>query len=217
MAEDARPLRADARRNREAIIEAADVLFQQGGIAVGMDEIAAAAGVGVGTLYRRFPTKETLFMAIARREVDRLISLARQWSTNDDACATFFRYVDHTVREMTARQNLFEALSRTDLHDDGHEELKAALGAAIGVLFSRAIERGCVRADLSVDELLSLLMGTCMAVGKLGPEPGGRCHIVDVVCDGLRVRHRGPDPDPDPSREHAGARRAAAPGGRSEG
>lgn len=207
------PKRSDARRNRQAVIQAADRLFCADGLAVGMDDIATAAGLGVGTLYRHFPTKEALFSAVVCHQLEQLVALARRLVDAADPCAALFQFVGAMVEEGGTRKDLFEALARAgiDLASEA-AELKTDLHDAVAALYQGAVSVGCVRADLSSDELLSLLAGTCMAAGQLGGDPAACARMAAVICDGLRC--------PDPARgtasngtggdEAAGAVRAAA-------
>lgn len=197
MPADRTPLRADARRNRQAVIEAADVLFQARGLAVGMDDIAAAAGVGVGTLYRHFPTKEALFSAVVLHQLAALVDRARDLAGRPEPCEAFYDFVTAVIEEGSARKDLFEALARAGVDLEAEAaELKVALSDALATLYAQASAAGCVRPDLSGAELLSLLIGTCMAVGELGRDPAACNRMVAVVCDGLRAGASPPRPLP---------------------
>src|SRR5918911_1074262 len=143
-----RPLRADAERNRKRILEAADEVFAERGLDVSLDEIAAAAGVGVGTVYRRFPDKDALIDALFESKIQEAAQLAREASAIEDpweAFATFMR----GMCAMNAEDRGFKEalLSR----DRGRERVAAARETmapiAIGLL-ERAKEAGAVRDDL---------------------------------------------------------------------
>ncbi len=219
--EEAR-LRADARRNRKAVVEAADALFQQRGLAVGMDDIAAAARVGVGTLYRHFPTKEALFSAVVLHQLGQLVDLAHTLTESADPCEAFFTFVATMIEEGSARKDLFEALARAGIDLSAEAtDLKEAFLEAIGRLATRAAGAGCIRDDLSTPELLSLLVGTCMAVGELGGDRGTCQRMVAVVSDGLRAHAKGrpggigqrptPEVDDDPVRPDRSAHPIGSP------
>src|SRR5665213_269056 len=95
--EGPRPLRADAQRNRARVLEAAEKVFAAEGISVPVDIIAEKAGVGVGTLYRHFPTKEKLFEAILIGRIMEIAADARSRLNSDDAGSAFFRFLEHLV------------------------------------------------------------------------------------------------------------------------
>src|ERR1700733_15507536 len=97
----ARPLRADAQRNRLRVLEAAEAVFASEGISVPVDVIAEKAGVGVGTLYRHFPTKEKLFEAILIQRLEELVTDARARLGAEDPGSAFFGFLEHLVEEST--------------------------------------------------------------------------------------------------------------------
>lgn len=179
--------RADARRNREAIVRAADEAFASGGPTVSMDEIAGAAGVGVGTVYRHFPTKEALFVAVVSHHLSLLCDEVETMRDASDPGAAFYDLLDRMVQEATDKRDLIDALSQAGIDpSDGAAEVKERLHAAVGALFERAKQTGAVRDDLGVDELLSLLMGTCTAMCQVHADQAARGRMMAVIFDGLR-------------------------------
>ena len=101
MATDAtseRPLRADAERNRQRILDAAADLFAERGLQVSLDEVAERAGVGVGTVYRRFPDREALIDALFQVRVEEFIGIAREAAADPDAWAGLTRFIEHGDR-----------------------------------------------------------------------------------------------------------------------
>src|SRR5271156_3785025 len=106
-----RPLRADAARNREKVLSAAREAFAESGYGVPLDEIAARAGVGPGTVYRHFPAKEALFEAVATARVEDLLRDARARADADDPGAAFFGFIDQIGRESAAKRDLPDAIS----------------------------------------------------------------------------------------------------------
>lgn len=180
-------------------MRAADAAFASGGPAVSMDEIAGAAGVGVGTLYRHFPTKEALFVAVVGHHLALLCDEVEALEDAGDPGAAFYVLLGRMVQEATDKRDLIDALSKAGIDpSDGAGEVKERLHKAVGVLFERAKQAGAVREDLGVDELLSLLMGTCTAMCQVGADPTARARMMAVIFDGLRP-HRAP-------RRHAKAR-----------
>src|SRR5258707_13608945 len=105
----ARPLRADARRNREKVLHAAREAFAASGLGVPLDEIAARAGVGPGTVYRHFPTKEALFKAVIAARIEDLIADARARSGVADPGAAFFGFLARVGQEARVKRDLPDA------------------------------------------------------------------------------------------------------------
>src|SRR5438552_17829120 len=106
-----RPLRADARRNRERVLRAARDAFAESGYGVPLDDIAARAGVGPGTVYRHFPTKEALFQAVITARVTDLVAAARQRTADPDPGAAFFAFLAHLGAEGAAKRDTSDAMS----------------------------------------------------------------------------------------------------------
>ena len=180
----ARPLRADARRNRQRILDAAAASFAEEGLAVPIDRIATRAGVGVGTLYRHFPTKDALFEAIVVDRIDGLLGRVDELSHGADAGGAFFTFVAEMVVLATDHKDLLEELGRRQADAPGLKvEVKARLEAAVGRLLREAQAAGAVRGAVDVVEVMCLLMGVCAAAVHAGPTG-----LVRVVCDGLRPR-----------------------------
>jgi len=183
----ARPQRADAQRNRARILDAAESVFALEGIDVPVDLIAEKAGVGVGTLYRHFPTKEKLCEAVL---LDRLLALtvdAEALADADDPKAAFFGFLTHFVEEGAAKRDLIVAVMGAGLeHDEFSEAVKQDLNDAIGVLLQRAQAVGAVRPDVRPDAVLALLGATCQATVHAPASPA--LDLLTIVCDGLRVQ-----------------------------
>lgn len=181
-----RPLRADALRNRARILEAAEVVFASEGIEAPVDVIAEKAGVGVGTLYRHFPTKEKLCEAILLDRLRELTEDARALEKAEDPEAAFFGFLDHFVMLGEAKRDLIAAVMGAGLEFEmAAAPVKEDLREAVGVLLRRAQDAAAVRADVTPDAVLSLVMATCHAAGHTGPTP--TCDLLAIVCDGLRA------------------------------
>jgi AcrR family transcriptional regulator len=178
-----RPLRADARRNRERVLEAARELFAASGIAVPLDEIAARAGVGPGTVYRHFPTKEALFEAVTAARLRDLVGFAEALGAAEDPAAAFDGFLDRLTEEAAAKRNLPEAFTASGT--DGLAPVLAELHGALGVLLRRAQRVGAVRPEIGVPDLLVLLKALLQAAGE-SPDPTALDRIAAVVRDGLR-------------------------------
>jgi AcrR family transcriptional regulator len=180
-----RPLRADARRNRERVLVAARRAFAEQGYEVPLDEIAAAAGVGPGTVYRHFPTKEALFEAVSLANVEDMAADARARAEADDPDAAFAGFLDRMAEQALAKRNLPDALAGA-----GSGAVAAAVADmhdALGVLLVKAQEAGSIRRDVSVTDLVALLKGLLHAV-RGDPDPDIRRRLLAVVHDGLRPK-----------------------------
>ena len=181
-----RALRADARRNRERVLAAAQEAFAAEGISVPLDEIARRAGVGPGTVYRHFPTKEALFHAAMVDRVERMVAQARALADAPDPGRAFFDYLDLMVVEGGVKRDLAEAVG-------GHESLETPgptveLLSAIDVLLRRAQSAGAARADIDIDDLMRILKGGFLATHTTGANAEQRRRTFAVLFDGLRAR-----------------------------
>ena len=180
-------MRADARRNRQRIVEAATTTFAAEGIGVPVDVIAERAGVGIGTLYRHFPTKEALFEAIVLDRIDSMLARATAPSGEGDAADHFFAFLTAMATEVSSKRDLMEAMAQAgfDVKTRSHNKFDQ-LRAAIDAMRQRAVDQGTVRGDVGTDEVLSLVIGVCMGSERSGGCPAAP--LVRVVCDGLRTR-----------------------------
>jgi AcrR family transcriptional regulator len=182
----ARRPRTDATRNRERVLEAAKVVFSAGGADASLEAVARRAGVGIGTLYRHFPTRETLFEAVYRREVEQLADLAEQLKADDVAPAEALRrWLRSNVEFVATKKGMSAALA---LAAHNSSELSAysfdRLTKAVGVLLDRAVAAGEIRADISPEDLLRALVGMCY----MHDQPGWQASVlrlVEVFVDGL--------------------------------
>jgi AcrR family transcriptional regulator len=177
--------RADALRNRARILEAAEVVFAAEGIEAPVDTIAEKAGVGVGTLYRHFPTKEKLCEAILLDRLAALTADARALADAEDPAAAFFAFLQHFVDEGAAKRDLIVAVMGAGVEfEQSAAGVKDELREAVGVLLARAQSVGAVRPDVTADAVLSLASGTCQAAAHSGTVPAR--DLLGIVCDGLR-------------------------------
>lgn len=182
---DARPLRADARRNRERVLDTARAAFAAEGLSVPLDEIARHAGVGPGTLYRHFPTKEALIEAVVH---DRLQGLAAEGAALGDAPdpgVAFFAFLDRLAAEAGPKRDLFDALVSAGV-EIGPAVTSAAgdLRTQIACLLARAQRAGAVRTDIGSAELTALLSGMLFAVRSR--RDMDQALVLSVFRDGLR-------------------------------
>ncbi|WP_234685810.1 TetR/AcrR family transcriptional regulator [Bradyrhizobium monzae] len=180
--------RADAVRNRERVLEAAKVVFNAGGPEASLEAVAKRAGVGIGTLYRHFPTREDLFEAVYRREVEQLSELAEQLKNAKDPVDALRRWLGSTVEFVATKKGMSAALALTF---QSSSDLAAfsmdRLTRAVGSLLDRAVTAGQMRADISPEDLFRALIGMCY----MHDQPGWQSSVLrmlDVFVDGLRVQ-----------------------------
>jgi AcrR family transcriptional regulator len=182
-----RPLRADAARNRARILDTAIEVFTTKGVSASTEEIAAQAGVGIGTVFRHFPTKEALLEEVFVASLRNLAARARGLATAEDAGAAFYELFAEMVGRSAAKTMLVDALSRAGVDvmqarsRDGQEVL-----AALEVLLTRAQRAAAVRPDIRVSELVALLVGISRATEHSGGDPEIQARTLAVVFDGLR-------------------------------
>src|SRR5271170_7879611 len=180
-----RKARADAVRNRERLLDAAADVFGAGGPDASLEAVAKRAGVGIGTLYRHFPTREALFEAVYRREVEQLGELAEQLKTEFEPVDALRRWLHSNVEFVATKKGMSAALA---LAAHKPSELTAysfdRLTRAIGALLDRAVATGEIRADIGPEDVLRALVGMCY----LHDQPGWQASVLrllDVFVDGL--------------------------------
>jgi AcrR family transcriptional regulator len=181
-----RKLRADAERNRGAILKAAEAVFRAQGAEAPIDEIARRAGVGVGTVYRNYPTKAAVVEAIIEARLGPIVAAARTAQKAEDPGEAFFAM----LRRLAEEANAFKALAETvaaagiDLRA-AKEDLAKQVHAAMSDLLARAQRSGRVRPDVTIDDVTTL-MGGLSHVGFGGSNKPARSRCVNLVCDALR-------------------------------
>lgn len=183
-----RPLRADARRNRDAVLTAAAEAFAREGVQAPLEEIARSAGVGVGTLYRHFPTREALVFGVYAREVELLAGSATQLAAELGPAEALREWMLRYVRYAATKRGLLGML-RTMMADDTSlfDRTKAQIAAAAESLLAAAVAAGEIRPDVRPEDLTRSIHGVCMASS---PETAGgsdcAARLVGLVFDGLR-------------------------------
>ena len=177
------PLRADAQRNRQRVLEVAQEVFAAEGLAVPIDEIARRAGLGVGTVYRHFPTKEALFTAIVEDKLVRIIEHAASLATAPRPGPAFFAVLDRMVAESARKKDLSDALAGVGVDvRSAAASTRGQLRTALDTLLRRAQAAGAVRGGLDVDDVLALLGATLAAASRAGVAAP---RLFAVVRDGL--------------------------------
>jgi AcrR family transcriptional regulator len=183
-----RPLRADARRNRDRLVEVAAVAFAADGLAVPLDEIARRAGVGPGTLYRHFPTKEALFEAVVHHRLAEIVDDARSLRASSDPGAALLEFVDRLVIEAAPKRDLVDALTSAQVHVGPAVMATAAeLRAELGHLLRRAQRHRAIRDDIGTAELMALISGILAALQPRPDQPPDPNLVLAVIHDGLRA------------------------------
>ncbi len=181
-------MRADARRNREKLLEVAVRAFSHDGPDVTLDAIAREAGVGIGTLYRHFPTREALVDAAYRNELTRLCDSVDQLLHEGPPDAAMRRWMDLFVAYMTTKRGMAAALRAVIASGgDPFNESRQRLVGAITQLLDAGARTGTLRADVApLDVLLSMSGISLMAAEPGQREAAGR--TLDLLMDGLRYR-----------------------------
>ena len=195
-----RPLRADARRNRDRVLEAARAAFGAEGSDVSLDEIARRAGVGPGTVYRHFATKEALFEAVVFDRIGELIQEARILSDDPDPGRAFSTFVERLGREGARKRDLVEALASDGVQLQlGGAPIVRALTEVLAELLRRAQLAGAVRTDISVDDVLVLLTGVAYAICHSRSGDARTHQLLAIMYDGLRAERPAEDVPSAPS------------------
>jgi AcrR family transcriptional regulator len=184
----ARKPRADAERNRERLMAAAKAGFAEAGPEVSLEEIARRAGVGIGTLYRHFPTRDAIVSAVYRREVEQLADAATRLSNSHPPREALHEWMRLFVDYIATKKVIAAALASIV---GGASELYALSGALIPDSMTRLVERaaaaGEIRADVDPQDLLRALIG--FTYGASGPDwAPSALRLIDILMDGLVVR-----------------------------
>src|SRR5450631_901950 len=179
--------RADARRNREALLESAGEAFAEHGTAASLEDVARRAGVGIGTLYRHFPTREALVEAAYRHGVEQLCDAADQLLAEQPADVALELWMRDFVGYVATKRGLAATLKLSA--DDSHTELFAyvhdRMKAAIKSLVDAAAATGRIRSDVEGADLIRALGGSCMVSNQAGWQDQAR-RLVSLLMDGLR-------------------------------
>jgi AcrR family transcriptional regulator len=180
-----RPKRADARRNYEKVLTAAREAFAEGGESTALEEIARRAGVGIGTLYRHFPNRQALLEALYVGEVEQVCRSAAALEDADpwEALSGWF---ERLIGYIATKQALaHELLNYLDRDAELFKVCRVSLFEAGEPLLTRAQEAGVVRPDVSIGEVIQMVMG----IAKIpATDPRQNQHILRVALDGLRYR-----------------------------
>jgi AcrR family transcriptional regulator len=180
--------RADALRNRDLLLEAAKSVFSAGGPEASLEAVARTAGVGIGTLYRHFPTREALFEAVYRHEVQQLADLAERLKKERRPIEALRQWMRSIVKFVATKKGMSTALALAVSKDwDLVSYSSDRLTRAIGLLLEQAIAAGEVRSDVGPEDLLRAIVGMCYTHDQPGWQKNV-LRLVDIFVDGLRNR-----------------------------
>jgi AcrR family transcriptional regulator len=183
-----KPLRADARRNREKVLAAARTVFSEQGVDAQMDDVARRADVGVGTVYRHFPTKEALLTALTDELFDVIAAHARALLEHDDPWEAFKDALwfaasktagDRAFSEIMAAQHGLKVSEQCPGKDD--------LSVTVGELMRRCQAAGIMRADVVIDDVPLVMCGVGSASAMPHPTADAWRRHLQIVLDGLRA------------------------------
>ena len=182
-----KPMRADARRNRERVLEAARECFARDGIEAQMDDVAALAGVGVGTVYRHFATKEQLFRALASDYFDGQAQIARAAQQIDDPWTAFSEFIRNGAELMANSRAIAQiAAVYPEIMEDAAVGADAVVGflGTVEALIRRAQDAGVLRADFELEDVPAIMC----SIGSLQVCRGSFANwrrLLGIVLDGL--------------------------------
>ena len=192
-----RPLRRDARENRDRILTAARAAFAELGIEASVEEIASRAEVGVGTLYRRFPTKDALIDAVFEEHLEQIAAAAEQALAGDDAWASFLGYLTRVVELQATDRGLSEVLGAYVRGEDLVARARARLRPLVEQLIAQAQESGALRTDIVYEDVSVLLWTTGRVIDATRDvEPEFWQRYLALMVDGLRAGSASPLPRP---------------------
>jgi AcrR family transcriptional regulator len=208
-----RPLRVDAERNRTRIVEAAQTAFAEHGLDVPLEEVADGAGVGIATLYRRFPTRDDLIAACFERRLAEYAHAAAEALEAPDGWTGFSAYVQRICAMQAADRGLADVLTKTFPNAKALEAHRT-LGYQLSVLvLDRAKAEGTLRSDVVPEDLVLLLManaGVVEGAGEAAPDAWRR--FVALMLDGFRAEGAGLlPPPPSPRQVMRAMRRLSGP------
>jgi AcrR family transcriptional regulator len=186
--EERRTMRADAERNRRRLLDAATQMFCERGLDVGVGEIAQQAGVGRGTLFRNFPSKEHLIAAIVVERMTESINRGRAALEAPDAGEALFELIEQSVGRSQTDRALFDAIGDTWLANDEIRQIHTELLSMLDALVRRAQEAGAVRTDIGAVDVLMMIKGVCEAVSSFQHvDPDVALRQLDLIRSAISV------------------------------
>jgi AcrR family transcriptional regulator len=182
---EGRPLRADARRNRDKILSTAVAMFARDGLAATLDRIAKEAGVGPATLYRNFPTREALIEAAYRDQLAKLCEAACDLLATQPPRQALRAWMSRFMEYVNTKIGMADALrSLIDSGVNPYDRTGELLRESVSRLLAAGVADGAIRADVAAGDVLASLMGIAMTSGK-PPQPDLAERLLDLLLDGL--------------------------------
>jgi AcrR family transcriptional regulator len=181
-------LRADAARNRQKVLTAAASVFAERGLEVSLDEVARVAGVGVGTVYRRFPNKDALIDALFEDQAENMAVLIGEAAAFDDPWLGFVHFIEHALDWTMRNRGLREVLLRSEFGDAGLAKTRDAVAPTLTGIIERAQQAGKLRPDVVVQDvpmLITMLGAVSDYAGSNSPELWRRYLV--LIIDSLVV------------------------------
>ncbi|WCR04272.1 TetR/AcrR family transcriptional regulator [Paracoccus saliphilus] len=180
--------RSDALRNRDRLIEAAKDVLGNGGPEASLEAVARQAGVGIGTLYRHFPSREELFHAVFRKELELLVETVEGLADEPEPVAALRGWLHDYVALVETKRGMLGALSMVMAEESKqtYSELSERISTAINRMLHKAADVGHAREDVTAEELLQVVYALCYA---REPGPGWRAqvlHLLDIFVEGLK-------------------------------
>ena len=189
------PRRADARRNRERVLAAAEAVFAESGLKAPVEEVARRAGVGVGTVCRNFPTKQALVEAVVGAFYETLLREATDAMAEPDPALAFERFVTGLPAFQARHRGLADQMANEPNMLVSTEPLREKLLRAVSDLVARAQAVGAIRADIGAGDVSMLFSGVAHATAVAGElQPVLRERFVRIILDGLRAADATPLP-----------------------
>ena len=184
-----RPLRVDARRNRDRLVAEAAAAFADRGIDVPLEEIARRSDVGIGTLYRHFPTRDALIEAVYRREVELLCDSADELLEQCPAEQALEQWLQRFVEYVAAKRGMAEALKSVVGADSAlFAESHRRISDSINSLVAAGVDSGSIRSDVEPMDLLRAVSGICLAQNSTDDWRAHAKRLVGLLKDGMRFR-----------------------------
>ncbi len=181
-----KPLRADAARNRRLLIDTAATAFAERGVEVALDDVAKTAGVGIGTLYRHFPTREDLVLAVYETRVDDLVQRSEELAVAADSGEALHAWMHEFVDFYAVKRGMVHLLrSMIDADRAQFDQIRARLMHAADVVLAPAIAAGAIRPDVTSAELTRALGGICLSNSQAEADAMS-IDLVHLIYDGLR-------------------------------
>jgi AcrR family transcriptional regulator len=182
-----KPLRADARRNREKVLAAARAVFSDQGVDAQMDDVARRADVGVGTVYRHFPTKDALLSALAEELFETLAAHAHEMLELDDPWEAFLETMWFSAQKTAGDRAFAEILAASREVIPADCPGKKDLTGTVKVIMERAIAAGKMRPDVVIDDIPLIMCGVGSASAMPHPKPDAWRRHLGIVLDGMRA------------------------------